>query len=97
MTHGNAYVIFELGGARYEYDGGLPETVMEHSTHLLRADGFWITGYPESLGAEAKDDRDDLPSALWDIRRVGVTGIEVKGARANGSIHWEDWKNPRSY
>ncbi len=96
MTHGNAYVVFEFDGARYEYDGGLPEAVMERATHLLRAD-VWITGYPDSLEAEAKDEFDDLPSALWDIRRVGGTVIEIQGARANGAIHWEDWKSPRIY
>jgi CRISPR/Cas system-associated protein Cas5 (RAMP superfamily) len=97
MKHGKACIVFELDGVRYEYDGGLPESVMERSKHLLRADGFWIIGYPESLGAEAKDELDDLPSALWDIRRVGATVIEVQGARANGAIHWEDWKHPRIY
>jgi len=97
MKHGNAHVVFDIDGQRYEYDGGLPDAVMERSKHLLRADGFWKDGYPDSLGADAKDDRDDLPSALWDIRRVGGTVITIHGTRANGAIHWEDWKNPRIY
>jgi hypothetical protein len=97
MTHGKAYVVFELGGARYEYDGGLPDEVINQSAHLFDQDGFWKAGYPDSLDAEAKEERDSLPSALWEIHQVGGTVINIHGARPSGAVLEEDWKHPRIY
>jgi hypothetical protein len=97
MTHGTACVIFELGGQRYEYDGSLPSEVISRAAQLFDDKGFWKGGYPDSLDAEAKEDRDELPTALWEIRQVGGTVIEIQGARPTGAILWEDWKNPVVY
>jgi hypothetical protein len=97
MTHGNACVIFELGGHRYEYDGGLPDEVCDRFAHLFDAQGFWRTGYPDTLAAEARGPRDALPTALWEIRQVGGRVIEVQGTRPSGAILEEDWKQPRIY
>ncbi len=94
MTHGNSSITFDLGGRRYEYDGALPDDVLDQATRLLDADGFWIGGYPD-LAAQMKDPDDQLPAVLWEIAHVGGTVVEVQGARPNGSIHWEDWKHPR--
>jgi hypothetical protein len=97
MKSGNACVIFELGGQRYEYDGGLPAEVLDRSAHLLDADGFWKESYPASLEGEGKEPRDALPTALWEIRHVGGRMIEIQGARPSGAIMEEDWKHPRIY
>ncbi len=95
--NGTAYIVFEYKGRRYEYDGGLPEEVEEQAAHLFDAEGFWLGGYPAELEAQAVDAEDVLPIARWEIEHVGGTIVEIHGARANGAIHGEDWKNPRIY
>lgn len=97
MKHGDSYIVFELNGMRREYDGDLPDEVIAQFSHLRDPNGFWADGYPTSLNAEQKDDRDELPAALWDIKRVGGEVIEVHSTGKNGAIHWEDWKRPRMH
>jgi hypothetical protein len=97
MTHGSACIIFELGGQRYTYDGSLPGEVLDRSAHLFDAEGFWRADRPATQAGEAKEALDELPGALWEIRQVGATVIEIQGARPSGAILWEDWKNPVVY
>lgn len=97
MTHGNAQIVFEIAGQRHVYDGGLPAEVINRSPQLFDQDGFWKGGYPDSLDSEAKEARDSLPSALWEIRQVGGAVIAIEGARPSGAILDEDWKHPRVF
>lgn len=97
MTNGNARIIFEFRGQRYEYDGGLPDEVAAAVSDLFDDDGFWIGGYPEALAGQMADAEDELPAARWEIEHVGGRVIEILGARADGSIRLEDWKRPRIY
>ncbi len=92
-----AYIIFEFRGQRYEYDGGMPAAVLDAVPHLLDNHGNWVAGYPVELLADGADAFDDLPAALWEIEHVGGRVLETHGARADGSIHAEDWKTPRVY
>jgi hypothetical protein len=97
MTHGNACIIFEFQGRRYEYDGALPDEVADAVADLYDERGFWRGGYPPGLAAQGADGRDELPTALWEITHVGGTVIEVRGTRDNGAVYLEDWKRPRVY
>lgn len=90
-----ASIIFEIKGARHVYDGGLPADVIERAAALLTPQGFWIGGYPPELATAGVDDLDELPVARWEIEHVGGTVIEIRGARAHGAIHHEDWVQPR--
>jgi hypothetical protein len=92
-----ASIIFTLDGKTYEYDGGLPAAVLERAAALLTPEGFWVGGYPAELAAAGADAQDELPTARWEIEHVGGTVLEVRGARDNGAIHLEDWKQPRIY
>ena len=89
----SAYIIFEIAGIRYEYDGGFPEQLEDLVESHLNADGFW-RDRPD-LSAQCKDLGDGLPDVLWEIEQLGGKVISIHGARENGSIHWEDWKSPR--
>jgi len=89
----NACIIFEFRGQRYEYDGDLPGDVFAAlPDELFDAEGFWVGGYPDEIDAQDADDQDTLPTARWEIEHIGGTVLEVRGARDNGAIHWEDWK-----
>ena len=93
---GDAHIVFEFGGRRYEYDGGLPGEVADAVAALYDERGFWRGGYPD-LSAQAKEPLDTLPTALWEIAHVGGKVIEIHGARPSGAILDEDWKHPRIY
>lgn len=92
-----AYIVFELDGRRYEYDGGFPAELADRVAALCDADGFWLGGYPAAAFTGMKDERDDLPAVLWEIGHLGGRVLEIQGAGASGAIHPEDWRNPRLY
>jgi hypothetical protein len=95
MNPGNAQIVFEIAGREYVYDGALPLDLLERCAHLLDAQGFWR--YPPELAAQAKEPRDMLPFACWEIAAAGGRVIRIEGARASGAILEEDWKHPRIY
>ena len=97
MTHGNASILFDFRGQRYEYDGGLPAEVAAAVADLFDEHGFWRGGYPADLATLGKDSEDELPAARWEIEHIGGTVVEILGTRDNGAIHLTDWKRPRLY
>lgn len=90
---------FSLNGKEYKHDGHLPDEIFatnEHLKDLFNKEGIWKDGYPESLSLEKKDPQDELPTALYNIKRIGGTIIEVHPG-PDGAIHWEDWERPIIY
>ncbi len=91
---GNASILFEYKGKRYVYDGGLPDAVEAMTEHLRDDEGYWLEPSPDSL---PEGDTNALPTAIWEIEHIGGKVLEVRGARSNGAIYWEDWLSPRIY
>lgn len=87
---GQARVVFDLGGQRYEYDGDFPEELTDVIEAFLTEDGFWADR--PDLSAQQKNPFDSLPDALWEIARIGGEVVAVHGQRDDGSILMGDWK-----